>query len=118
MLSVQFFSIAVLSKKLKRRPKPGVRIKIDEELRFCGLKKIRLLKGEFRFRLDFVCKEDIQNHEIPPDWNEALTLLRNNWANEMVIRAFSENNDNYDSKGTKLNLRVCFRESFHAALIS
>ena len=65
-----------------------------------------------------MCSEDIQNQEVHPDWNEALTLLRNNWANEMVIKAYSENNDHYESKGRKLNLRICFRESFHAVLIS
>ena len=92
-----------------------MRVKVDKELLF---RKTHLLKGEFLFRLDLVSSEDIQNQEVHPDWNKALTLLRNNWANEMVIRAYSENNDHYESKGRKLNLRICFRESFHAVLIS
>ncbi|XP_078365102.1 uncharacterized protein LOC144649483 isoform X2 [Oculina patagonica] len=41
-------------------------------------------------RLDFVCSDDIQNQDVPSDWSAALTLLRNSWANEMVIRAMSE----------------------------
>ena len=49
-----------------------------------------LFKSKGHNRLDFICSNDIQNQEVPSNWNKALTLLRNNWANEMVIRALSE----------------------------
>ena len=40
--------------------------------------------------MDFICDVDIGRVEKPSSWSDALALLKDNWANSMVVRAFAE----------------------------
>lgn len=40
--------------------------------------------------MDFVCKLDVGNVDLPSTWLEVLHLLKENYVTSMIIRALSE----------------------------
>ena len=40
--------------------------------------------------MSFLCEVDIGNRRVPSKWSEALTLLKDDYANSMIIKAFAE----------------------------
>lgn len=47
-------------------------------------------QNEGNDRLAFLCEVDLGGKEVPPTWSEAVKMLRNNYANSVVISAFAE----------------------------
>ena len=48
------------------------------------------LQKEGNDRMNFICDEDIGHTSKPSSWTQVLALLKEDYANSMVLRAFAE----------------------------